>query len=269
MCKLGGMLANNSSGPHALRYGAVKDNVRQLRTYLTSGVWLDARPYSLDEPAFERALAAIPALRDVFVLVQTHADAIRAKKPTVSKNSCGYNLFGLVDGLVNGQFDLPKLLVGSEGTLGVVSEATLTLVEKPKATLTALLHFRRLEDVGEAVPRLLALEPSALEVMDANTLDLIGRVKHRVPADAAPRCSLSWMPTHSRSISVGAPNGWRTSADRIGFPRSQSWPSIKNGETNSGPRGRRSIQRCIGSIHRRSRSTLSTMSSFQSNGSAN
>ncbi|MGQ0666787.1 MAG: FAD-binding and (Fe-S)-binding domain-containing protein [Nitrospiraceae bacterium] len=185
MCKLGGMLANNSSGPHTLRYGAVKDNVHRLRTCLTSGNWLEAQPYRLDDPAFERMLSTVLAVRDVFVLVQAEAGLIRGRKPTVSKNSCGYNLFGLVDGLADGVFDLPKLLVGSEGTLGIVSEATLKLVEKPSATLTALIHFRHLEEVGDAVPRLLELEPSALEVMDASTLDLIGRAKHGVPADAA------------------------------------------------------------------------------------
>ena len=185
MCKLGGMLANNSSGPHTLRYGSVKDNVLRLRTCLVSGTWVDAQAYGLNDPALERLLTAIPVLREIFVLVQLHADMIRAKKPTVSKNSCGYNLFGLADGLADGVFDLPKLLVGSEGTLGIISEATLKLVDKPKATVTALLHFRHLQEVGEAVPRLLELAPSALEIMDANTLDLIGRAKHGVPSDSA------------------------------------------------------------------------------------
>ncbi len=185
MCKLGGMIANNSSGPHTLRYGSVKDNVRSLRLCLTSSSWIDARAYALEDPALERLLTMVPPLRDVLVLTQAHADLIAAKRPTVSKNSCGYNLFGIADGLASGRFDLTKLFVGSEGTLGVVSEATLTLVEKPKATLTALIHFQSLEEVGEAVPRLLTLQPSALEVMDANTLNLIGRDKHGVPADAA------------------------------------------------------------------------------------
>ena len=185
MCKLGGMLANNSSGPHTLRYGSVKDNVQRLRACLTTGAWLDVQRHRLDDPALERVLTAVPAVREVFVLVLAHAHLIYSRKPTVSKNSCGYNLFSLADGLANGVFDLPKLLVGSEGTLGVVSEATLTLVEKPTATLTALIHFRHLEEVGDAVPRLLELGPSALEVMDANTLDLIGRAKHGVPEDAA------------------------------------------------------------------------------------
>ncbi|MEW6246031.1 MAG: FAD-binding and (Fe-S)-binding domain-containing protein [Nitrospirota bacterium] len=185
MCKLGGMLANNSSGPHTLRYGSVKDNVFSLRIYLESGGWLEARAYPLADPAWERVCSGHPALRDVLEVVRRHATVIQAKRPTVSKNSCGYNLFGLADGLERGLFDLPKLFVGSEGTLGVISEATIRLVDKPNATLTALIHFRSLEDVGEAVPQLLGLSPSALEVMDANTLDLIGRRAHGIPAEAA------------------------------------------------------------------------------------
>jgi FAD/FMN-containing dehydrogenase/Fe-S oxidoreductase len=185
MCKLGGMVANNSAGPHTLRYGAVKDNVQALRVCVASGEWLNARAYGLDDSQLAGLLTAHASLRGVLSLVQEQAAVIASKRPTVSKNSCGYNLFGLADGLTRGQFDLPKLFVGSEGTLGVVSEARLHLVDKPTATVTALIHFRRLEDVGEAVPKLLALKPSALEVMDANTLDLIGRAQHGIPMDAA------------------------------------------------------------------------------------
>jgi FAD/FMN-containing dehydrogenase/Fe-S oxidoreductase len=185
MCKLGGMLANNSAGPHTLRYGAVKDNVEALRICLSSGEWLDARSYAVDDPQLASLLARHASLRDTKALVQSHASLLEAKRPSVSKNSCGYNLFGLAEGLVHGRFDLPKLFVGSEGTLGVFSEATIRLVEKPRATLTALIHFKRLEEVGDAVPKLLELAPSALEVLDANTLDLIDRSKHGIPADAA------------------------------------------------------------------------------------
>src|SRR5881296_818861 len=184
-CKLGGMLANNSSGPHTLRYGSVKDNVQGLRVCMSSGDWLEARRYVLDDPALHAVLATHPPLQMVLGLVGQQAELIRAKRPTVSKNSCGYNLFGLVDGLDRALFDLPKLFVGSEGTLGLISEATVRLVDRPKATATALLHFRSLEEVGDAVVDLLTLSPSALEVMDSNTLDLIGRAQHGIPSDAA------------------------------------------------------------------------------------
>ena len=185
MCKLGGMVANNSSGPHTLIYGAVKDNVQALRICLPSGAWLSAAPLGLQDPMLDQTLAAHPSLKPILDMVQQQRDLIDSKRPTVSKNSCGYNLFGLADGLKQGIFDLPKLFVGSEGTLGVMSETTLRLVPKPQGTLTALIHFRRLEDVGDAVPHLLSLRPSALEVMDANTLNLIGRAAHGIPADAA------------------------------------------------------------------------------------
>src|SRR5262245_28754701 len=185
MCKLGGMLANNSSGPHTLRYGAVKDNVEALRVCLQSGEWLNAKAYRFDDPICADLIKTHGPLQDLQSLLQDHAPLIAQKRPTVSKNSCGYNLFGLADGMARGRFDLPKLFVGSEGTLGLFSEATIKLVKKPRATLTALIHFHRLEDVGDAVPKLLELHPSALEVMDANTLDLIGRSKHGIPADSA------------------------------------------------------------------------------------
>lgn len=185
MCKLGGMLANNSAGPHTLAYGAVKDNVHRLRMCLPSGAWLTAAPLKLDDPALAQTLSAHPTLASLLHLVREHKASIDAKRPTVSKNSCGYNLFGLAEGLDRGIYDLPRLFVGSEGTLGVISEATLRLVPKPQDTLTALIHFKQLEEVGAAIPHLLSLQPSALEVMDANTLDLIGRAKHGIPADAA------------------------------------------------------------------------------------
>jgi FAD/FMN-containing dehydrogenase/Fe-S oxidoreductase len=185
MCKLGGMLANNSSGPHTLRYGSVRTNVDSLRVCLHSGDWVTAKPYRLDEAEWAGIAAAHRPVEETVSLVQRHRDLINSKRPTVSKNSCGYDLFGLESGLAQGVVDLPKLFVGSEGTLGIFSEATLRLAVRPLQTLTALIHFRRLEEVGEAVPRLLALDPSALEVMDANTLNLIGRSRYGIPVDAA------------------------------------------------------------------------------------
>src|SRR5688572_22150095 len=92
MCKLGGMLANNSAGPHTLRYGSVKDNVQALRVYLQAGQWLDAQPYDLDDPRLNAIQAVHPSVGEVLHIVRLHGDLIRAKRPTVSKNSCGYNL---------------------------------------------------------------------------------------------------------------------------------------------------------------------------------
>ncbi len=185
MCKLGGMLANNSSGPHTLRYGSVKDNVVAIRVRLESDGWLTAGRVSVDGAEFPRTLTGFQGLHRVFDLVRDNLDLIRSKQPGVSKNSAGYNLFDLAAGLTHGVFDLPKLFVGSEGTLGVFSEATIRLVDRPRSTATGMIHFRHLAEMGEAVSHLLQLDPLALEVMDANTLDLIGRSQYGIPEAAA------------------------------------------------------------------------------------
>ena len=185
MCKLGGMLANNSSGPHSLRYGSVKDTIRSLRIRLLSEGWLEAQAVDIGSAAHAALLKQHRALRTVWTIVQQDQAAIRAKRPTVSKNSSGYNVFDLVEGLDRGVFDVPKLFIGSEGTLGVMSEATVTLVKRPRSTVTGLIHFQQLEGMGEAVPHLLELNPNALEVMDGNTLDLIGRSDYGIPRNAA------------------------------------------------------------------------------------
>ncbi len=75
------------------------------------------------------------------------------------------------------------MFVGSEGTIGIFSEATISLVARPQSTATALIHFCHLEEVGESVHQLLQLNPSALEIMDGNTLNLIGRAQYDIPAD--------------------------------------------------------------------------------------
>ena len=192
MCKLGGMLANNSSGPHTLRYGSVKDNVLSMRVRpveadlrVRPGGWLTAGREPVDGEGLPRTLAGHQGLHKVFDLVRNNLDLIQAKRPRVSKNSAGYNLFDVAEGLTRGVFDLPKLFVGSEGTLGVFSEATIRLVDRPRSTVTGMIHFRDLEEMGEAVHPLLRLDPLALEVMDANTLDLIGRSQYGIPDDAA------------------------------------------------------------------------------------
>jgi len=185
MCKLGGMLANNSAGPHTLRYGSVKDNVHTLRVRLLTGGWLHAEAVSCGTAVHTSLLNQYAPLQAVWTMLQQDQAVIRARRPTVSKNSSGYNVFDLVEGLERGVFDVPKLFIGSEGTLGIMSEAKVRLVKRPDATVTGLIHFRYLEGMGEAVPHLLELEPNALEVMDGNTLDLIGRDRHGIPSDAA------------------------------------------------------------------------------------
>jgi len=195
-CKLGGMVANNSSGPHTLRYGSVKENVLALRVWLQSGGWITAKPHGLNDPALHQLFDMHPPFSNVLEILRNHEDLIQARRPRVSKNSTGYNLFDLVDGFKQELYDLPKLFAGSEGTLGIFGEATIQLVDLPESTGTGLLHFGSLEGMGDAVPHLLSLSPTALEVMDANTLNLIGRSTYGIPGDAAATLLIDFEQAH-------------------------------------------------------------------------
>ncbi len=99
MCKLDGMLANNSSGPHTLRYGSVKDNVKKIRVLLEKEGWVEATKCRFDDPQFEEQLRRFPALQAVLELIRDHAELIQAKRQKVSKNSAGYNVFDLAEQL--------------------------------------------------------------------------------------------------------------------------------------------------------------------------
>jgi len=185
VCKIGGMLGNNSAGPHTLKYGATKDNVHELRAILSNGRVLSIRPCPLDGPEFEQLIGQDDRLRRLYDLLQSNCFPIRQRRIGVSKNSSGYNLFDMVDHLEQGTFDLTKLFIGSEGTLGFITEARLKLKERPPRTATALVYFDRLEEVGHAVNAFLSFRPSAMELMDASSLNLIGRGRFGIPPEAA------------------------------------------------------------------------------------
>ena len=184
MCRIGGMLGTNAAGPHTLKYGATKDNVISLEVYLADGKKITARSYHLQEPSLEHLLARSSQLQMLQDLIRQNSTLIHAKKLRVTKNSSGYNLFALAEGLDQGYFDLARLFVGSEGTLGLTIEAKLRLVAKPLRTATVLIYFAHLQDVGGAVNAFLALRPSAMEVMDANAMDIVGRSRHGIPREA-------------------------------------------------------------------------------------
>jgi FAD/FMN-containing dehydrogenase/Fe-S oxidoreductase len=181
MCKIGGMLGNNAAGPHTLKYGATKDHVIRMEVLLADGQRLAVKEYPLEDKEFYALQRQQAWINPLIELVRKNAALLNSKKPRVSKNSSGYNLFALAEGLERGVLDLPRLFVGSEGTLGLTLEATLALLPKPVRTVTALLHLERFEEVGLAVNALLPLNPGALELLDANSLDLIGRERFGIP----------------------------------------------------------------------------------------
>lgn len=198
-CSLGGMIATNSSGPRTVAYGTTKDHVLALEVVLADGSVFQARPYALEEPSLAEFLAAGDTASRAFAVVLPRLIAeyeeLMASMPNVVKNSCGYRIEAVLDTGVPGQTavasiqtgttclaapkqkpktaHLQRLFVGSEGTLGLVTEATLKVVPLPAQRGIAMAYFPSVFAVGEAVPGILALGPTAVEIMDSRFLSLV------------------------------------------------------------------------------------------------
>lgn len=167
-CTIGGMVSNNSSGPHAVAYGTTRNYVLAVDAVLSSGEVIRTGPEASGRDSGERPLEA-RIYRELPGILDRHRKALAEEKPFVLKNSSGYDLWTLESG--NGM-DLTPLFVGAEGTLGVLTEVTLRLVPLPGKTLSGLVYFDRLEHVGEATQRILELSPSMVEIMERKILDL-------------------------------------------------------------------------------------------------
>jgi FAD/FMN-containing dehydrogenase/Fe-S oxidoreductase len=162
---VGGMMANNSSGARSVYYGKTIDHVLEQDVLLSDGTVVTARRWTDDELA--RAAHGDGLLargcRMLRELAADHAVEIERRYPKVIRRVGGYNL----DAFVPGQpFDLTRLFVGSEGTLGIVLEARLNLVPLPKAKAVLAVQFDDLLGSLAAAPLILTHKPSAVEVMD-------------------------------------------------------------------------------------------------------
>jgi FAD/FMN-containing dehydrogenase len=171
LCALGGMVMNNSGGEKTLEYGKTENYVEELSVVLSDGREHSFRPLSaaelkdkLTEKGFEGEI-----YRKLYKLIESNYDLIKAARPRVSKNSAGYYLWNVWD---KKTFDITKLLVGSQGTLGLLTSARLRLVKKKKFSRLAVIFAKTLEPVPALVGELLKLEPESIESYDDKTLGL-------------------------------------------------------------------------------------------------
>jgi FAD/FMN-containing dehydrogenase len=147
---VGGMMANNSSGARSVVYGKTGDHVRAQQVVLADGRTAELTPLDGDALAAATAGDAIlaRACRDVPALAQAHAAEIDARFPKVMRRVGGYALdaFTAPDAPV----DLTRIMIGSEGTLGFVTAATVGLVPLPAARALVTLEF---DDLSTPSPR--------------------------------------------------------------------------------------------------------------------
>ena len=169
ICTIGGMVANNSGGEKTLQYGKTIDYVTELKVVLRDGneyVLKSLTERELKEKirhdTFEGKL-----YKDLFTLVREHNDVLKNARPHVTKNSAGYNLWDIWDGE---RFNMPKLFVGSQGTLGIITEITVRLVPAQPYRSLVVAFFDEMGNLAEIVDELRARKPTSLESFDDKTL---------------------------------------------------------------------------------------------------
>jgi FAD/FMN-containing dehydrogenase len=183
-CRIGGMIGHNASGYQSVKYGQTRDYVLGLRVVLADGTLIEAHDVPLDGGAWRDLVSAVPAFAEIRRDVEAHREAILKSRRPVRKQACGYDLPHLIEALDRGRFPLADLFVGSEGTLGIITEATLRVIPNPVRTVTCLLLLDAFEEMGPLVADLLPLRPSAIEGIDGGSLDVLGREAHEIPSQA-------------------------------------------------------------------------------------
>jgi FAD/FMN-containing dehydrogenase len=168
---LGGMAANNSAGEKSLSYGQTKDYVEEINVVLSDGneyVFGELDNHQLEQKlkltGFEGEI-----YRKTFRLIKDNYDLIEKSKPSTSKNSAGYLLWEVWN---KSKFNLAKLIVGSQGTLGLITKVKVKLV-KPKLKSELLVIFMKdLARLGDVVASVVKHGPESFESFDDNTFKL-------------------------------------------------------------------------------------------------
>ena len=161
-CKIGGMIANNSSGSRSLKYGSVIDNLLEI--------------ILVDGNGTEIILPKNKTISKKIAKISNETDHLY---PHVTKNSAGYRLDVVTEN--NSQ----KIIAGSESTLGIIVQAKLRIFDIPKKRQLTVVGFNRLEDALYLVPYILRLNPSSLEFVDET---VIKNIPHKFKDK--PKCLL-------------------------------------------------------------------------------
>ncbi len=170
ICTVGGMAANNSGGEKTLQYGKTIDYVQELKVILRDGQEYVVHPLAESEleekkntPGLEGEIYA-----QVSDLVVKNYDLLQKAKPRVSKNSSGYYLWDVYNP-VKKTFDLTKLLVGSQGTLGIITEIKFRLIKPKKHHRLLVIFLKDVKLLAQITQKILRFGPESFESYDDHT----------------------------------------------------------------------------------------------------
>jgi FAD/FMN-containing dehydrogenase/Fe-S oxidoreductase len=176
-CTIGGMIGNNACGPRALAFGKTSDNVLALEMITGSGeqITLGAPGANHDHSASLGALKAV---------VQANLGTIRTEFGRFGRHVSGYSLEHL---LPENRFDVTRFLAGTEGTLAVITSATVRLVADPPFKIMIALGYPTMADAADAAPVIIEHRPTACEGLDRRIVDVVRRTRGEAAVPALPR----------------------------------------------------------------------------------
>ena len=167
---VGGGIGNNTCGAHSVIYGKTLDHIKEVDVVLSDAAQAHFRTLAPDE--LERKLNGggleSDIYRGVLQIARENLAEIEARYPKIMRRVSGYNLDSF---LGEEPVNLTKMVVGSEGTLCVVTEAKVNLVPRPTMTSLSVLHFADIFEASEATIEVLKHDPSSVEVLDKMVLD--------------------------------------------------------------------------------------------------
>jgi len=173
ICAMGGIFNNNSGGEKSLQYGKTEKYVRRVRVVLRDGKTYELTP--LTEEELKKKMAQKDLEGEIYTktykLITDNYDEIKRAKPDVTKNSAGYSLWDVYD-KEKGMFDLSRLWVGAQGTLGMFLAGDLGLVPVHKHRGMLIIFLHDMSHLGQIVNEVLELSPESFESYDDNTLKL-------------------------------------------------------------------------------------------------
>ncbi len=171
LASVGGMMSNNSGGEKSLEYGKTDNFVTELKMVFSDGNEYVVKPLTKTELIRKMAQGDFEGnlYKQTFELLEAHYDEIQAAKPNVSKDSTGYHLWNVWN-RETGIFDLTKLFVGAQGTLGLISEGTVKLVPHREHSGLLVLFLKDINKLGELIPAVLKHKPATFESFDDKTL---------------------------------------------------------------------------------------------------
>lgn len=175
---IGGSIANNAAGEKTVKYGDTRKFVEGLEVVLADGELIQTARLNKRELNRKKGLTNFEGeiYRQLDGLITDNWDLIQQQSviPGITKNAAGYALADVKR--KDGSFDLTPLFVGSQGTLGVITEAIVRLETYVPKTSLMVICFEDLDEANRAVGELMKLRPSALEMVDKHLLETIGRI---------------------------------------------------------------------------------------------